>query len=124
MVVLYFIIAAEYLSTKDGGNCCIANPSIDHDTVDNFHRNCVCDEISSPFECEKMCSNDANCKGFTHTIINQNPLRCQLATSSKCPDKCRGPYQPENVGPIDEHPMRCSLGFYAGCSIKQIGKDN
>ena len=112
---------AEYLTTSDKGNCCVIDPASDYDTVDNFHRNCVCENIESVYECEDMCSKDINCKGFTHDIINDEPTWCQLATTSKCPSGCRGPYQPENIAPLDEKSEHCWHGRYAGCYIKQIG---
>ena len=111
---------AEYLTTSDNGNCCVIDPASDYDTVDNFHRNCVCENIESVYECEEMCSKDINCKGFTHRI-NDEPTWCQLATTSKCPYGCRGPYQPENTAPLDEKSEHCWHGNYAGCYIKQIG---
>ena len=45
---------------------------------------------------------------------------CQLATTSSCPDGCKGPEDAKNVGSIDVN-ARCggfSAEWGAGCMIK------
>ena len=68
-----------------------------------------------------LCDSDDACKGYVQSIVNPNNIHCQIATTSTCPDDCRGPYNSGNVGSLVPA-LNCAKGGYTGCFIKDASK--
>ena len=90
-----------YVQAKYDSGCCINSAKNGIKSLYSFHKKCICDDIHEKDQCQEMCSNDTLCKGFV--INNETVLsQCQLATTAdKCPINCRGPYNKDNVTPLD-----------------------
>ena len=52
-------------------------------------------------------------------LAQRNPDRCQLATTSDCPNNCRGPYQINNIQDLDPNASCNNGGWNGGCYIKK-----
>ena len=50
-------------------------------------------------------------------MLDSNPDFCQLATTSDCPNNCRGPYDINNIQDLDQS-ASCYNGESRGCYIK------
>ena len=115
-----------YVQAKYDSGCCINSAKNGIKSLYSFHKKCICDDIHEKDQCQEMCSNDTLCKGFV--ILNDNAYgeMCQLATTvDKCPINCRGPYNKDNVTPLDPEGQCGSdwkgrnVDWEGGCYIKQ-----
>ena len=121
MITKVFIFTARYTSVKDKGGCCYVGAlgASASQAVDNYHRNCLCGQVTNITECRKLCSSDRKCKGYAQ---HSNSKSCVLATTALCPNGCTGPYNKDNVGTLDVKPTNCAQGdFDGGCYVKKNG---
>ena len=52
-------------------------------------------------------------------MVKGNPDFCQLATTSDCPNNCRGPFDINNIQDLDQSASCGTLGRWnGGCYIK------
>jgi hypothetical protein len=80
--------------------------------------------VTNQAECESLCSVDTGCKGYA--LLEKNPISCQLATTSSCPDyrvtsrRCiASNAQMSIVGQLDPN-AQCGVNgiWNGGCMIK------
>ena len=109
-----------YVQANYDRGCCIDSEPL------GYHMRCHCDYIHEKDQCQEMCSNDPLCKGFVMLYEDgvYDPARCQIATSvDECPINCRGPYNNENVAPLDPDGQcdddDAEGDWEGGCYIKQ-----
>ena len=108
-----------YVQAKYDSGCCINSANNRTKSIELFHKRCICDHIHEKDQCQEMCSNDTLCKGF---VIRNSvyPDMCQLATTvDECPINCRGPYDKDNVSPLDPESQCYVGGWEGGRYIKQ-----
>ena len=91
----------------DGG-CCVSD--------DTFHRRCLCDDVRDLNQCKELCAQDTGCKGYV--MLERNPDYCQLATTSDCPNNCRGPYDINNIQDLDRSASCYNGQWNGGCYIR------
>ena len=52
-------------------------------------------------------------------MLDRSPDKCQLATSSRCPENCLGPHDTDNIQNLDPN-AACGVGQWnGGCYIKK-----
>ena len=103
-----------YIRQGTSGACCIA------DSPTAWHRRCACDGKNLAF-CKLLCDSDQACQGYVLSIVNPSFTNCQIATTSACPDGCRGPYNDGVVGPLVPA-LNCAKRGYTGCFVKTASK--
>ena len=70
--------------------------------------------------CKLLCDSDKACQGYVLSIVKL-PNSCQIATTSACPDGCRGPFNDGVVGSLVPA-LNCAKRGYTGCFIKTTSK--
>ena len=113
---MYFIfLVIDYAPINNNtGDCCVSNGV--------SHRKCVC-SLSGISQCQKRCSMDLECKGYSFGMFGYRNKVCHLATISPCPVNC-SQENADNLQELDPD-AKClgeSRNLTSGCFIKRRGK--
>ena len=116
--ISYWTIGYTYSKLRRKSACCVSDGAL------GYHKGCYCPIVTDQSSCNRLCTNDTSCKGYTMLKTEGGALKCELATTKECSlvsnvsNTCYEKDGADQKRVLDSL-AECGAQKYSGCFIKK-----